>query len=55
MIRLTNMLNRKIDHILQQIVHHPVLIGIHFSLGDGELEALQVCCIFTEMKERKMF
>lgn len=54
-IKLTNMLNRKIDHVLQQIIHHPVPIGIHFSLGDGELEALQVCCIFTETKERKMF
>lgn len=53
-VKLTDMLDGKIDHVLQQIVNNPVLIGIHLSLGDGELEALQVCCILTEKKRKKI-
>ena len=50
---LTNMWDGLFNHIQQQCLHSFIVLWIHFFFGDWELEALQICCIFAEMREKE--
>lgn len=50
---LTNMYDGLFDHIQHQCLHSFIILWIHFFFGDWELEALQICCIFAEMIEKR--